>query len=186
MKSTKVKESAQDALNEEENIDKIRDILFGVQVRDIETRFAKLEKRFEEEISKSRAETREQFAKIEEMLEKEVASLSEKIYNEQDSRNASLKELSSDLENASASISKELSGLSEKTASNEAEIRQNLIEQSKSLVALVTEKQKETLASLESKADGLEDSKADRRSLSNAFSEIARLLNEPGEKNGSK
>lgn len=186
MKSTKVKESAHDAINEEENIDKIRDILFGVQVRDFETRFAKLEKHFDEEISKSRAETQKQLAKIEDLIEKEVAALSEKIYNEEDSRNASLKDLSKELKIASANFSEELSGLNDKTASNEAEIRKNLIDQSKSLVELVKETHKETMVSLETKADNLDDSKADRKTLAKAFSEIAQLLNNGNENNGSK
>ncbi len=186
MKSTKAKVNAQEVINEEENIDKIRDILFGVKVRDFETRFTKLEKHFDEEIAKSRAETQKQFAKLEDFLEKEVASLGEKIYNEQDSRNASLRDLSEDLKTASANLSEAISGLSEQTASNEAEIKQNLTDQSKSLVELIKEKQKETLDSLATKTENLDDSKADRKSLAKAFSEIAQLLNNGDENNGSK
>ena len=185
MKSTKPQEGAKEALNEEENIDKIRDILFGVQVRDFETRFARLEKYFDEEMSKNRAETQKQFAKIEDLIEKHNASLSEKIYNEQDSRTASIKDLSEDLKIAAGELSKEISGLRDKTAANEAEIKKSLADRSNELAEMVKETQKETLASLETKADDLDDSKADRRSLAKAFNEIAQLLNGAEGKGGS-
>jgi hypothetical protein len=178
MKATEKKEKIKDELNEEENIGKIRDILFGVQVRDFEKRFSELERHFEKEFAKSRKETAKDLARIEELLEKHVGSLTESIYNEQDSRNSAVKGLSDDLKSAAKNLSNEIYSLSSQTAKNETELRQNLVEQSESIVGLIQANQKEIVSSLEMKSDELQDSKADRKSLAKAFETIANLLSD--------
>ena len=89
---------------EEENIDKIRDILFGVQVRDFERKFAKLEAKIAKEFDDLRSDTSEKLNKLEEFINKEVNTLTDKIYEEQDLRGDALKKMTSDLQTASRDV----------------------------------------------------------------------------------
>ena len=179
MKATKEKEeTTTNKAVEDGNIDQIRDILFGVQVRDFEKRFAELDKRFNDELTNNRNETQKRFSKLESLFEKEMGALSERIYNEQDSRTSDVKGLSEDLKIASQNISKEIARLSDQNAKNDTELRKNLVELSESMVSLIQEKQKEMSVALENKADDLQDSKADRKALANAFQGIVELLSD--------
>ncbi len=181
MTATKKTETSTNEQNEEENIDKIRDILFGVQVRDFENRFSKLEKHFEEEFEKFRSETVKQLAALEETIEKGNLALTGRIFNEQDSRKSALKDLADEFKIASEKNQTEISRLIDKTENSEREIRTSLSEQSKSLVNLVEKKQQEVVERLVTMAEELKDSKSDRKSLSQAFAEISRLLSDEEE-----
>src|SRR4051812_14459636 len=59
------------SLNEANNIDKIRDILFGVQMRDYEKRFSRLEERLLKESADLRDETRKRFDSLENFVKSE-------------------------------------------------------------------------------------------------------------------
>ena len=179
MKATnEKKETIANETYEDGNIDQIRDILFGVQVRDFEKRFSELDKRFSNELKKAQNETQKRFTQMEKLVEKEVGSLSEKIYNEQDSRTADVKGLADDLKIASTNLTKEIARLSDLNAKNNTELRQDLVSLSETMVNLIQKKQKEMSKALETKADNLQHSKADRKSLAEAFEGIAKLLSD--------
>src|ERR1044072_4141706 len=65
------------------NIDKIRDILFGVQMRDYEKRFARREQRLMKEESDLRDETRKRFDSLEQYIKEEMEALVERVTTEQ-------------------------------------------------------------------------------------------------------
>ena len=163
-------------LAEDGNIDKIRDILFGVQVRDFERRFSKLEAKFDKDLDDLRQDTREQLNKLEELMNKEVNALTDKIYEEQDLRGDALKKLTSDLQNASRDLEKQITKLGEKTAKNESDIRTQILDESKALTDTIQKKQDETMASLKKEATELRDDKADRAALADLFTEMAMRL----------
>ncbi|MFV0388504.1 MAG: hypothetical protein ACK5NT_07100 [Pyrinomonadaceae bacterium] len=173
----KVTEQAEKpAVADSENIDKIRDILFGVQVKDFENRFKQLENRFEKELSKERTETLKNFERIEELIAKEIGSLSEKIYNEEDSRNDAVKGLTVDLQDASKKLSAEIEKLIAATNKKEAALQKDIEKQNLELSVLVESKHKESLNSLQESANDLRDTKVDRSALAKAFSDFADLL----------
>ena len=163
-------------LAEDGNIDKIRDILFGVQVRDFERRFSKLEEKIDKDLDDLKQDTRDQLNKLEELMTKEVNALTDKIYEEQDLRGDALKKLTSDLQNASRDLEKQITKLGEKTAKNESEIRTQILDESKALTDTIQKKQDETLASLKKEATELRDDKADRAALADLFTEMAMRL----------
>lgn len=93
------------------NIEQIRDILFGVQMRDYEERFARLEERMVTQITDLRDETTKRFDSIEDCIKKEVESLSGRVKTEQDNRAKSIEELSTGLKDTTASFEKKISQL---------------------------------------------------------------------------
>lgn len=184
MTATKKKETvvAANDLQEEGNIDKIRDILFGVQVRDFEQRFLKLEKHFDKEIEKTQTKTQKQISSLEESLKKEIGTLSEKLYVEQDSRSDAVKGVIEEIKLTSSNIGQEIADINEKSAKNNSELRKNIIEQSKSLTADIQKRQNEILRALEKESEELQDSKTDREALAKMFAEMGqKLLGETNE-----
>ncbi len=177
MKATKTKPASNESLqDEEQNIDKVRDILFGSQVRDFERRFSKLEDRLKEEISETRAETHKKLNELEEFINREVSSLTERITTEQHSRQDDVKKLSVELKDTSHDFDKKVTSMGEQTAKNESEIRQKILEQSKYLTDELKKRQEDILAKLEREANELREDKADRIAIAEIFTEMAMRL----------
>ena len=65
------------------NLDKIRDILFGAQVRDHERRFAKLEAQLLAEAAQLRNDLKERFASLEQYIRKEVDTVTGRLTAEE-------------------------------------------------------------------------------------------------------
>ena len=70
------------------NIDKIRDILFGSNMRDYEQRFARLEEALKKESSDLRETTRRHLETLESFVHKELAALEARLNTERDERSA--------------------------------------------------------------------------------------------------
>ena len=81
---------ADSALTEEHaagnNLDKIRDILFGAQVRDHERRFTKLEAQLLAEAAQLRTDLKERFAALEQYIRHEVESVTARLKAEEQQR----------------------------------------------------------------------------------------------------
>ncbi|MEZ5307849.1 MAG: hypothetical protein R2684_11955 [Pyrinomonadaceae bacterium] len=176
MKAKKEAEAAVDPIADDDNIDKVRDILFGVQVREFERRFSKLEEKFSKELENLREDTASRLLKLEEFMSKEISSLQERIYEEQDSRTDSLKAVTADLQNTAHALEKQISKLGEKTTKNESEIRTQLLDQSKTLTDTIQKKQDDIMTALEKESKELRDDKTDRAALADLFKEMAMRL----------
>ena len=74
------------------NIDKVRDILFGGQMRDYERRFQRLEGRLTQEIGQLKDDVRQRLAALEQFMKQEAASLADRITTEHDERTDATKE----------------------------------------------------------------------------------------------
>src|SRR5262245_26111050 len=68
------------------NLDKVRDILFGAQMRDVEKHFARLEERLMKDLAELKEETRGRFESLEVFLRKELESLTDQLKAEQAAR----------------------------------------------------------------------------------------------------
>src|SRR3954469_20958009 len=68
------------------NVDKIRDILFGSQMRDYEVRFARLEETVAKENNEIRETNRRRFDQLEAYIQKEFEALQNRLRVERDER----------------------------------------------------------------------------------------------------
>ena len=98
------------------NMDKIRDILFGAQMREYETRFARLEESLQKESADLRDTTKRRFDALESYVKKEMEALQSRVKAERDERSDSVRRLSRDLSEASESLSKRIGDLDERTS----------------------------------------------------------------------
>lgn len=173
MKAIEETEPKPEVLPEDQNIDKIRDILFGVQVREFEQNFSKLEDKFAKDIESLRNETRNKLEKLEEFLNKEFNSLTDKVVEEQHLRSESLKKLSDEMQNSANELDRKISKMGEDTAKNEGEIRMQILDQSRLLSDSLHKKQDEMFSNLDLHTRELRDEKADRAVLADLFTEMA-------------
>jgi DNA anti-recombination protein RmuC len=168
--------SGQDT-NEINSLDKVRDILFGNQMREVEKRFARLEEHLINESFSLREETKKRLDVIENYLKQEVESLSERLKNEQGSRNEALTTLTEDSKKITTALEKKLTQFDEQVSNNQRELREQILSQSKNLQDDIHQKYQEMLSLLQREADELRHAKTDRSTLANLLSELAIRLN---------
>ena len=115
------------------SVDKIRDILFGNQMRDYDKRFARTEERLLAQIDDLREETGKRLDSIEKFVKTEIESLSEQLKTEQGQQAESVRNLSKEIKENLRTVSKSIERLDEKQRQESKELRQQLLEQSKDL-----------------------------------------------------
>lgn len=160
------------------NLDKVRDILFGNQMRDQEKRFTRLEERLVKECTNLRDETRERLESLEIYIKKEVESLTERLKTEQAERDTAMQELAQEIKDIAKSLEKKLAQLEEQTTQSQRDLRQQILDQSKSLSDVIRQKHEEASAAIEREAQELRIDKADRSTLASLFTEMAMRLNQ--------
>ncbi|MGE0128602.1 MAG: hypothetical protein AB7U82_11025 [Blastocatellales bacterium] len=167
------------------NLEKVRDILFGAQMRDYDRRFTRLEERMLKEVSDAREDTRRRFDQLENFLKQEIAALGDRLRSENAQRTQATEDITRELRDTSKAINQKITQLDEQSAQATRELRQQLLDQSKSLSDEIRQKYEELAAALTREARELRSDKADRTALSNLFTELAMRLNNefklPGE-----
>jgi flagellar biosynthesis regulator FlaF len=166
-----------EALDGGGNIDKIREILFGIQMRDYEKRFVRLEERLLKESNDLREETRKRFDSLELYIKHEMEALTERLTAEQTARTESLEQLSQGVKDTFRAFDKRVVQTDEQASKNQRELRQQLLDQSKTLNDEIRQKHGELLSALEREAAELRTDKTDRSALAALFTELAMRLN---------
>lgn len=159
------------------NLDKVRDILFGAQMRDYDRRFTRLEERMLKEVSDARDDTRRRFDQLENFIRQEIAALGERLRAENQQRSEATEDITRELRDTSKALNQKISQLDEQTAQMSREMRQQILDQSKSLSDEIRQKTEELAATGAREARELRSDKADRVALSNLFTELAMRLN---------
>lgn len=158
------------------NIDKIRDIIFGSNMRDYEQRFARLEETLKKESLEIRDTARRHLEALEAFVHKELAALEGRLNTERDERAESHARLSADLSMHSSSLFKKIGEFENQEAQAKREIRNDLLQQSKELTDAIRNKGEELVALLERRSQELQHSKTDRTALASLFSEVSLRL----------
>lgn len=159
------------------NIDKIREILFGVQMRDYEKRFSRLEERLLKESADLRDDTRKRFEALESFVKSEFEALTDRVQGEQQTREESVQGLSRELQETGKTLEKKLAQLDEQTARSQRGLRQQILDQSRSLSDEIRQKSNELQALVEREVAELGHAKTDRASLAALFTEVSLRLN---------
>ncbi|MDJ0884826.1 MAG: hypothetical protein QNJ48_11735 [Desulfobacterales bacterium] len=163
---------------EPENIDKIRDILFGSKERQYDQKFSSLETAIQKEISDLRSETKKSMASLENYVKKELASLTDQLRTEQDERHEATESLVATIDSARKALERKLSQLSDKTVAGQRDLQEQLLQQSKNLLEEIHDKHEALSADLERATQELRVEKTDRIELANMLMEVALRLKE--------
>ncbi|HTZ99515.1 MAG TPA: hypothetical protein VMB02_04225 [Candidatus Aquilonibacter sp.] len=158
------------------NVDKIRDILFGSQMRDYDKRFTRLEERLAKAAEALRDDLKKRFDSLESFVQQEVESLHQRLRTEKAERVETLKELTRETRDTSKALDTRLSQLDEHLAAAQGDLRARILDQSKSLLNEIQRAHAEMESALDREAGVLRNEKTDRATLADLLTEMALRL----------
>jgi hypothetical protein len=160
------------------NIDKIREIIFGGQMRDYEKRFKLLEARLIQESVDLREDTRNRLEILETYVKRELDALSERLQAEQHTREESTQGTLRALNDASRALEAKHASLEGNHARAQRDLRDQVLDQSKTLRDEIRQRHEDISSALSREVAGLNDQKTSRSDLASMFGELAMRLND--------
>jgi hypothetical protein len=161
-----------------ESIEKVRDILFGGQMRAVEGRIARMEERLLRDQQALRTDVEAALATLEGFARKELDVLGEKLKAERAKRADDLKALASETKETLKAVDKRLAKLDEATSGADADLRSQLLEQRRVHGSEVKQLGEQLTTELRRAQQELRAEKADLSSLITIFSDMAVRLSE--------
>src|SRR5450755_2543012 len=172
-------ENRNGAIEESGKVDRIRDILFGSQMRDYDGRFQRLEEHLAREAAEIRADVRKRLETLENFMKSEVESITNRADAERSERSSAIEKLGRDLAEAAKNLESRIKNLDEQTAKETHALRQQQLDQSKALSEEIREKHDQMKASLDREAEQIRGAMTGREALAEMLIEVAlRLKNE--------
>ena len=168
-------ENRTDAVDESGKVDRIRDILFGSQMRDYDERFQRLDERLTREATEARGEVQARLEALENLFKREVESITNRLNAEQSERGNAL-EMVRNLAETVQALESKINGLGEHVGRELHELRQHLAEQSMALSAEINEKHNQIKAGLDREAEQIRGTMIGRQPLAEILSEVAHRL----------
>lgn len=163
------------------NVEKIRDILFGSQMRDYDRRFTGVEDRLLQEATQLRDEVGRRLGATEHFLRGELEELSTRLTAEQRERTQGMREAMDALTMVNRELSERIGALAEQTAQQHRELRHALNEQHRLLGEEMAHRHQEMTAALRREAAELRLAKTDRTALAAMFADVAQRLSSDGD-----
>lgn len=160
----------------EGNVDQIREILFGGQMRDYDSRFADLEKQLSQRLDRMGAEFEKRLERLNTYAKREIDKLSERLKTERKDRVADVKNSARDLKDMTNQVEGWFGEVEDRLDTESKDLRNSLHEQSEELAALITETRDQLNAALVSETRNLADAKLAREDLAGLLSEVALRL----------
>ncbi len=159
-----------------ENVDKIREILFGGHMRDYERRFARLEERILKESADLKADADRRLDALETYLKRQLEVLEQRVAREQETRGAALKDLARDLRDTAKAMEKQVGELEKRSAQQDKGVREELLTQSKAFTDALRSQADQLQSLLAREVQDLRADKLDRGALAALLSEVALRL----------
>jgi seryl-tRNA synthetase len=160
------------------NLDKVRDILFGGQMRDYERRFQRVEERLAQETAELKEEVRRRLSALEQYVRQETESLSERIRAESEERSDGAKELSREAREAAKALERKTGQLDDQIGKVQRESRQQVLELQQRLSDEIRARLDEASSRMARETAELRADKTDRATLAALLTEMAMRLND--------
>ncbi|MBE9211132.1 hypothetical protein IQ247_00105 [Plectonema cf. radiosum LEGE 06105] len=164
-------------IHENNSLHKVRDILVGSQMRELDKKFSRLEERLVKECTDLRDETRKRLDSLETYIREEADALGAKTKSEQVKRDEALKVITEEQKKVAESLEKKMAEIDEEANKIQRELRQQIFNQSQNLHDDIRQKYEELVGLLERETYELKSEKTDRSQLAALFSELALRLN---------
>jgi hypothetical protein len=170
--------AANTPLTDANSMEKIRDILFGNQLKEYEKRLARLEERVGREAEDIRSDLKKRFDTLETYVRHEIESFSARLKKEQESRGGADEALQEEVKAKLTAVDSRITALDTQLGDTSRELRQQLLEQSKALSEEIQAKAEQAALNLEQAAGTLQGEKVDRATLSSFLVELAVRLSD--------
>lgn len=162
--------------NSQENVDKIRDILFGGQMRDYESRFRDMDKRLSQETTRLGNDLNARLDQLDSYIKNEFKVLNDKLTGESKDRKSASEDLAASMADMRKVLENRIADVDEVHGAAEQEIRSQLHEQATELLEAIRNNQNAIENSLRDESRKLGDEKVARTDLAGLFSEVALRL----------
>jgi DNA repair exonuclease SbcCD ATPase subunit len=159
-----------------ESLDQVRDILFGGQMRMVDTRLRGLEERIAQEHVALRNELDRKISELEEASLKEFAAQKERLAAERTKRADDLKALSAELKESLKNLERRHTKFEEATAQADAEVRDHLMKQSAAFAAELSRTAERLTSELGRAEASLRAEKVDTTTLASTLTDMATRL----------
>lgn len=159
------------------NLDKVREILFGGQMRDSERRVARLEERLARDTNELRDDLRKRVAALEQFVRDELTTLSDRLRQEVEERTDGHRTLAQQIGDAARTFEKKTAQIDDQLARAQRDLRQQLLDIQQGLTDDLKAKADEVMARLAHESGELRNDKADRSTIAALLSEMAMRLN---------
>jgi hypothetical protein len=159
-----------------ESLDKVRDILFGGQMRAVEGRLQALEERLLYEQTQLRTDLGKQIAAVEADARRELQVLAEQMAADRAKRAEELRVLGTELRDGLRGLEKRHVKLEELGGAADAELRDSILEQSRVVSAQIERLSQRLSSDLNREVAGLRHDKTDVSALVGIFSDMAGRL----------
>jgi DNA repair exonuclease SbcCD ATPase subunit len=155
------------------NVDKIRDILFGGQMRDYEKRFKRLEERFSQDQMNFREDIVQRLHQLEERLQGEIDTLDGKTKTDRQERVQVQQDLESEIKGLKNELNTRLTQLDEQFSKDIKNLRQQMLNKFQEL-GLQLRQQNDNLTNLlNQEVAQLQEDKVNRSDLATFLNEMA-------------
>lgn len=161
---------------EEEQISKVREILFGSKSRQIETSLGKLEESMRAEHASIRKEFHERFDSLENYLKGEVKALLEQLEREGSTREESVNKLQEKLNETGDELSKKAGEIHKRLDESERDLRDQILQARQRLTDDIQERTQDLTDQLQAEAKSLRKGKADRTTMASLLTDVATRL----------
>lgn len=168
------------APQEDGKIDKIRDLLFGGHMKQVNDQFTQLGERFQKETATLRKDLFDRCDALERFVKDEMDSLNKRLTTEQNTRSDAVGKLARDTKELGDTFDKKAEQLVMQATDSHRELRESLLEQSKALAEDIRQRYTDISAHLEEQLQNLQNAKTDRAALASFFGEMAMRLNQDG------
>jgi len=162
---------------EADNVDKIRDILFGNQMREVEQRFASLEKSLGNDLAAMRNENALQIDSLKTFIESEIEILGSKLTGEEQSRIENVDELDDKVKQSVKQIDKKIGDVVKSLDKNARDINQKILKQSQDFSSELGNQIGEARERMDSHRQELSSAKVDKLMLAEMLNTLALQVN---------
>jgi hypothetical protein len=172
-----------------ESLDKVRDILFGGQMRAVDSRLQGLEERLRGDHDALRADFVKQVESLDAFIRSEIQLLGERLASERAKRTEELKSLAAEIKDTIRALEKRHVKLEEATNLADAGLRDQLLIQAERASTELTRLGEKLTAELKRSHHELKSTKPDSAALSGLLSELAARVGSlaaPPAKNGPR
>ena len=165
-------------LNEQDNVDKIRDILFGNQMRDFDRKFSHLEERIASDLAAMRKENANQMDSLQAYVDSEVEILTSKLSSEERIRIDELSELDDALKKSAKQIEQKIAETVKTIDKQSREINQKILKQSQDFNGELSSQIEQTRKRMDDYRQELSLGKVDKSVLAEMLNSLAMQLNQ--------
>ncbi len=160
------------------SVDKIRDIIFGSQIKNYEARFARLEQDLIRETAELKDSMRKRFESIESFFKAETEALAARLRAETEERASHVAKVERETKEAHGGLANHVNNVEAAMNEGHSSLRQDLMTESRKILDELDQRADSIRSLMDARVSELRSQKVDRSHMSDLFRIIAAHLDD--------